>query len=858
MAANFKKLTSGRGTLMRKKMKLITKLTIGVAAVSVIGLLVLFVIIDMFISGQIEEEIRNGFYNRNIIMANEVDYWLRYFANLAGGMGIAVDELPKESMYSVTASFQKLNDYIVLAFVGFPDGYAIASHGLPPEPGWYSFERPWFIDAMASSGEIVISTPYWSTTEQKWVTSASRFLPNVYGTGAVAAVLITLDSLFYIISGFEVEGGGYVFLITNDGNIISHPHNYSPTDRLLNIGDSSTYADVLPQILAGEDFIPFTSSGGIGSYIVTRQMGTADWTLVSVMPAASIDGAVNTWIMIVMTTVLSAIFVLLLFVFFAISKLMNKSIGTIIAGFQETSLALAKGEGLKLKSDKDNSFGLDKLSLEFENNLTVVHNILQDMNKLAYEFTEQGDIEYRIDTSKYSGAYKELMEKTNGLIDGQVDDVLLMIQAVNQMANGDFDITIKDLPGKKIILTQSVRAIAAKLSELGKSIFHLAKKASEGDLTAHIDTDKFSGNWASLTEKLNRLMDAVQEPLSNIENNVKIMAQGDFSHLEGTYPGTFGVLQDACNVVNDTTEALIREISVTLQSIAKGDLTVHLKENYVGSYAPIEASINTILDNLNSTLSDVKMTVEQVNLGAGQISLSAMTLADATIKQTSSIKELSDSVSSVYEKANQASKDATAANESTGRIQQHIGAGGDAVKSLDTIMNQVKNSSEDIRKIIDVISSIAFQTNLLALNASVEAARAGEHGKGFSVVADEVRSLAGRSQNSTSETANIIEEDLRHVSEGLDATNKVVASFGTIADNVLEISSHIAEIAEITKEQLESISDINASVSEITGSITDISATAEESASASQELSSLAELLKEKIAFFKLKSRSFE
>ena len=488
------------------------------------------------------------------------------------------------------------------------------------------------------------------------------------------------------------------------------------------------------------------------------------------------------------------------------------------------------------------------------NLVEVVRNIIDDLNKLHHEDIVNGDIEYRIDASKYKNTFRELMQRINDIMDAQADAMLPAIEAISMIAEGDFNITINDLPGKKMILPQSLREVVSKLNGLYKAISDLAEKAAMGNINAHIDSDKFSGNWAVLADKLNNLMDAVAEPLADIERNVTIMAKGDFSHLDGTYPGTFGVLQEACNLVNDTTSALIKEISETLEKIANGDLTVKLSEKYLGSYAPIETSINTILKSLNSTLSDVKATVEQVTQGAEQISTSAMVLAEATMKQTASIEELSSSVMLVHEKASKASNDATAASESSERIQQHVTTGGEAIKSMEATMNKVKSSSQDISKIIDVISNIAFQTNLLALNASVEAARAGEHGKGFSVVADEVRNLAVRSQQSTSDTSEIIQEDLNHVDEGLKTTSEVVASFGTIIANVQEISGHISEIAEISVEQLESISNINASVSELTAVVTDISATAEESASASQELSSQAELLREKVAFFKLKA----
>ena len=838
---------------MKKKLKLSTKLAVGIVSVSLLGLLILFMIINTYIRGHIEEQVRDGYYNRNTIMANEVDYWLRYIANLVNGMGFAVHQLPKESMYCVTESFEYFNDYIAIAFVGFPDGHAIASHGMSPEPGWYSFERPWYIDAIVNPGQTVISTPYWSLTEEAWVTSASRFFSEVYEAGAVAAVLVTLDSMLEIISMFEIDGG-YVFLITSDGDAISHPHNYSPTDRLFNIGDSPTYSDVLTLILAGGDFIPFINRDGIESYIITMQMGLADWVLVSVVPAQAIDGVVNRLTSIVMITVLSAFAVLIVFIFIAVSRLLNNSIGGMISGFQDSSMALARGEGLQFSNDRDNSFGLDKMNREFENNLTVIHNILQDIDRLSNEFIQQGDIEYRIDTSKYSGAYKELMQKTNGLVQSSVDDISPLLQALSQLADGDFDITVKELPGKKSVMHETLRSIVAKLSELDRSIFHLAKSASEGDLTVHIDTSIFSGNWAKVARQLNSLMDAIAKPLADIQHNIAIMSEGDFSHLEGEYPGTFGVLQNACNNVNDITEALIKDISETLGAIAKGDLTVRLKENYVGSYAPIETSLNTILDDLNSTLSEIKDAVAYVTEGAGLVSTSSITLAEATMKQTASIHELRSSAALIQEKATIANKDAIIASESGERIQKNIAVGDIAVKSMESTMKKVKDSSEDIRKIIDVISNIAFQTNLLALNASVEAARAGEHGMGFSVVADEVRSLASRSQNSTTETSRIIEEDLTHVNDGLQATKAVVDSFGTIEGDITEISGHITEIAEITKEQLKSISDINTSVSEINEAIADISAFAEESAAASQELNAKADLLNEKIAFFKLRS----
>ena len=493
------------------------------------------------------------------------------------------------------------------------------------------------------------------------------------------------------------------------------------------------------------------------------------------------------------------------------------------------------------------------LSSDINEFIDVIRNLVDDLNELSQEFTVTGDIEYRIDESKYKGSFKELVKGANGIIECEASDLMPVILAINKMAQGDFNITLNDLPGGKIILPKAVREIASILDELYESVSGLAEKAAQGSFEAHIDDSKFNGKWADLAGKLNNLMDAVAEPLGDIERNITIMSKGDFSHLDGEYPGTFGVLQNACNVVNDTTENYVVEISQTLQAIANGDLTTYLKQEYIGSYAPIKVAMRNILDNLNSTLSDVQAVVEQVAQGAEQISTSAMFLAEGAARQTAAIEELSSSIMLVHEKAMRANKDAIDANKSSERIQAHVTQGGDAFKSMEATMNKIKASSESITKIIDVISSVAFQTNLLALNASVEAARAGEHGKGFAVVADEVRSLAGRSQQSASETSKIIEEDAMNVNDGLKATGEVAASFERIANNIGEISGLISEITEISSEQLESISNINTSVSEIAKVVTDSSVSAEKSASASRTLSAQSEMLRQKVAYFKLK-----
>ena len=507
------------------------------------------------------------------------------------------------------------------------------------------------------------------------------------------------------------------------------------------------------------------------------------------------------------------------------------------------------------KAREDDEYAKDEIAVlyaHFDKLLTTVHTLQTDISTMLNNHLS-GHYEYRLDVSKYYGDQKKLAEGANALVDMYVSNFIELLDVVKQYGDGEFSANVSKYPENWRWANDVIDDLRANFVYLTSEIGKLAENAAQGKFDVPADAKNQQGEWAQLIGSLNKLLTSVETPLSEIERNVIIMSHGNFSRMQGTYPGIFSILKDACNIVNDTTSAYIKEISQALQAIATGDLTVTLKQNYIGDYAPVKAAIHTIVDNLNSTITEVQSAVDQVAMGAGQISTSSMNLAEGAARQTAAIQELSSSITLIHEKATQASDSAVSASENTMRAKEYVAIGDKAVKSMADIMETIKASSESIANILDVITSIAFQTNLLALNASVEAARAGEHGKGFAVVAEEVRNLAGRSQNSASETSGIIEKDLNHVADGLRTMDDVVDSFKTITSNIADISNLISYITEISAEQLESISNINVSVSEITEVVTSTSAIAEESASASQELSSQSEMLRQKVAFFKLK-----
>jgi len=167
-------------------------------------------------------------------------------------------------------------------------------------------------------------------------------------------------------------------------------------------------------------------------------------------------------------------------------------------------------------------------------------------------------------------------------------------------------------------------------------------------------------------------------------------------------------------------------------------------------------------------------------------------------------------------------------------------------------MQDIKDASGNITKIIKTIQDIAFQTNLLALNAAVEAARAGEHGKGFSIVAEEVRNLAIRSQTAAAETTSLIENSNDRVETGSAIANSTAESLDTIVENANKVKDIVGDISTASQNQAEAISQVGFGIEEISGIVQSNSTISEETAAAAQELNSQAEQLQSLVGHFKL------
>ena len=246
---------------------------------------------------------------------------------------------------------------------------------------------------------------------------------------------------------------------------------------------------------------------------------------------------------------------------------------------------------------------------------------------------------------------------------------------------------------------------------------------------------------------------------------------------------------------------------------------------------------------------------ERRNSGdAEQLSNSFQSLAQGATEQASAIEQMYATLDDLTRSAEQNVKTTDNAQENARMAGEQVTLSGEQMEQMVAAMGNITNASQEISRIITTIENIAFQTNILALNAAVEAARAGTAGKGFSVVADEVRSLASQSDQAAKATKDLIENSVRATEQGSKIVEEVSATLQKTLELVMQSSSDIQSIAEATRGEAESIAQVTEGIGQISSVVQTNSASSEESAAVSAELFDQVRLLQDQTRRFQLKN----
>jgi methyl-accepting chemotaxis sensory transducer len=341
---------------------------------------------------------------------------------------------------------------------------------------------------------------------------------------------------------------------------------------------------------------------------------------------------------------------------------------------------------------------------------------------------------------------------------------------------------------------------------------------------------------------------SVALPIRKAANLARAIQQGDLSQRLGHRSADeVGQLSLSLDRMADS----LQEQVAVAERISQGDLAVDVR--LASERDQLGLALRRMVENLNGLVSQVQLSSQLINDKAGQVTHLSQELAGGATESASAVTEISATISQMATQIRQTSGYASEANGLSRSAEQAARGGNELMATLKAAMQEINQSGQDITNIIRAIEEIATQTNLLALNAAIEAARAGEHGRGFAVVADEVRQLAGRSAEAAQRSTRLIEESNARTIKGMELTDETAQALEAIVQGAAQVSQLVDEIASASSQQASGIEQVSLAIGQIDEVVHHNSSNSEQTSQTAQELTQQAQQMIVQVGRFTVK-----
>ncbi|TPH12507.1 methyl-accepting chemotaxis protein [Litorilituus lipolyticus] len=500
------------------------------------------------------------------------------------------------------------------------------------------------------------------------------------------------------------------------------------------------------------------------------------------------------------------------------------------------------------------------------------------MSQIVNQLDDAYAVEYKyLKTSEFGLLYLDKIKETlsSAVTMGETE----LLDTSNNYAE-EFRNKIKN----SYSINQNNAAFLKQLLADFNDYYQQAHGLSQEMVDGTMDFSTLESRSASMVDKLNALQDKLSKFQNEKNQSFNHAFESVSSKVEST--STIGIIIGLVTIIIlfTTSYPIANSINKSLQSIISslkniaqdnGDLTVRLTTSNKDEIGDLVFWFNSFIEKLQSVIKNVVDTAVPLAQTANNIQNLSNETISSFERQTESInaskhsvEEMSHSVQAITSNAADAVSSARNANDEASNGKDvvdktvvEIRQLSEVIQESSEIINQLNDDTNKVNVVLEVIRGIAEQTNLLALNAAIEAARAGEQGRGFAVVADEVRNLASRTQESTQQINQMLDQlqsaaskAVHTMESSISGVENSVKSANQAGDSLLEITSAIStistmndEIAHSTQQQTEVSKLMVQHVDDIQQSAEDASNASSEIAQVSNELTDLASEL-EKIA----------
>ena len=407
------------------------------------------------------------------------------------------------------------------------------------------------------------------------------------------------------------------------------------------------------------------------------------------------------------------------------------------------------------------------------------------------------------------------------------------------------------------------------------------RQQGEIDQAQTLLMEQVSGAYKDWLARINALIDLEEASIGGHITSVRATAS-QFASLMLLATGIAVVLGIIASLLiirslKSTLGAEPHQVAASIRRLAAGELTDKIETSYPDSVMGALKATNL---HLSATITEVRSAAAALTHSSAQLLSSSdsnseqMRLqASETQQMATAINQMATTVKEVAGYADQAANATQTADhevENGKRVVEGTAQAMDQLarklESAADSVSQVSSDSRAIENVVAVINSIAERTNLLALNAAIEAARAGEAGRGFAVVADEVRSLANRTQESTQEirdmvgqlqtgavkTADLMRESREMAQRTVEQTHEAQTALVKIRHEVGALNDMNAQIASAAAQQRAVADDVSVNINRIHDSALETAVGSNQVARSSRELSTLADVLTDRVSFFKV------